>query len=116
MKLTNGAEYMDSLRNLNARIFYKGKRIEDVTKHPATAPHVRAAAMTYALASKEKYHDLATATSHLTGNEISRFTHVHQGIEDLIKKIKLLRVLGQKTATTATKEWKETTESNNIRQ
>jgi 4-hydroxybutyryl-CoA dehydratase/vinylacetyl-CoA-Delta-isomerase len=99
MKLKNGAEYMDSLRNLNAKIFYKGKRIEDVTKHPATAPHVRAAAMTYALASKEKYRDLATATSHLTGNTISRFTHVHQGIEDLIKKIKLLRVLGQKTAT-----------------
>ena len=99
MKLKNGAEYMESLRNLNAKIFYKGKRIEDVTKHPATAPHVRAAAMTYALASKEKYRDLATATSHLTGNTISRFTHVHQGIEDLIKKIKLLRVLGQKTAT-----------------
>jgi 4-hydroxybutyryl-CoA dehydratase/vinylacetyl-CoA-Delta-isomerase len=99
MKLKNGAEYMDSLRNLNAKIFYKGKRIEDVTKHPATAPHVRAAAMTYALASKEKYRHLATATSHLTGNTISRFTHVHQGIEDLIKKIKLLRVLGQKTAT-----------------
>ena len=99
MKLKNGAEYMDSLRNLNAKIFYKGKRIEDVTKHPATAPHVRAAAMTYALASKEKYRNLATATSHLTGHTISRFTHVHQGIEDLIKKIKLLRVLGQKTAT-----------------
>ncbi len=99
MKLKNGAEYMDSLRNLNAKIFYKGKRIEDVTKHPATAPHVRAAAMTYALASKQKYRDLATTTSHLTGNTISRFTHVHQGIEDLIKKIKLLRVLGQKTAT-----------------
>ncbi len=99
MKLKNGSEYMDSLRNLNAKIFYKGKRIEDVTKHPATAPHVRAAAMTYALASKEQYRDLATATSHLTGNTISRFTHVHQGIEDLIKKIKLLRVLGQKTAT-----------------
>ena len=99
MKLKNGAEYMDSLRNLNVNIFYKGKRIEDVTKHTATAPHVRAAAMTYALASKEKYRDLATATSHLTGNTISRFTHVHQGIEDLIKKIKLLRVLGQKTGT-----------------
>ena len=90
---------MDSLRHLNSKIYYKGRRIEDVTKHPATAPHVRAAAMTYALASNEKYRDLATATSHLTGNVISRFTHVHQGIEDLIKKIKLLRVLGQKTAT-----------------
>ena len=90
---------MESLRNLNTNIFYKGKRIEDVTKHPATAPHVRAAAMTYALASQDKYRDLATAKSHLTGNVISRFTHVHQNIEDLIKKIKLLRVLGQKTAT-----------------
>jgi len=99
MKIKNGAEYMESLRKLNSKIYYKGKRIEDVTKHPATAPHVRAAAMTYALASQEKYRDLATATSHLTGNVISRFTHVHQNIEDLIKKIKLLRVLGQKTAT-----------------
>jgi 4-hydroxybutyryl-CoA dehydratase/vinylacetyl-CoA-Delta-isomerase len=90
---------MESLRNLNANIYYKGKRIEDVTKHPATAPHVRAAAMTYALASQDKYRDLATVKSHLTGNVISRFTHVHQNIEDLIKKIKLLRVLGQKTAT-----------------
>ncbi len=99
MKLINGAAYIDSLRQLNPRIFYRGKRIEDVTRHPATAPHVRAAAMTYALASKEKYKDLATVASHLTGHTISRFTHVHQSIEDLIKKIKLLRVLGQKTGT-----------------
>ena len=47
----------------------------------------------------EEYRDLATATSHLTGKPASRFTHVHQNMEDLIKKIKLLRVLGQKTGT-----------------
>jgi 4-hydroxybutyryl-CoA dehydratase/vinylacetyl-CoA-Delta-isomerase len=99
MKLKNGAEYMESLRRLNPIIYYKGKRIKDVTRHPATAPHVRAAAMTYALASSREYRDLATATSHLTGRTISRFTHVHQSVEDLIKKIKLLRVLGQKTGT-----------------
>jgi 4-hydroxybutyryl-CoA dehydratase/vinylacetyl-CoA-Delta-isomerase len=99
MKLKNGAEYMESLRKLKPIIYYKGERIDDVTTHPATAPHVRAAAMTYALASDEKYKDLATATSHLTGRTISRFTHVHQNIEDLIKKIKLFRVLGQKTGT-----------------
>lgn len=99
MKLVNGAEYIDSLRRLSPTIYYKGERIKDVTRHPATAPHVRAAAMTYALANKEKYKDLATATSHLTGRSISRFTHVHQNMEDLIKKIKLLRVLGQKTGT-----------------
>ena len=99
MKLQNGGEYIESLRALNPIIYYKGERIDDVTRHPATSPHVRAAAMTYSLAAKEKYRDLATAKSHLTGNTISRFTHVHQNIEDLIKKVKLLRVLGQKTGT-----------------
>jgi 4-hydroxybutyryl-CoA dehydratase/vinylacetyl-CoA-Delta-isomerase len=99
MNIKNGAEYIESLRKLTPKVYYKGKRISDVTRHPATAPHVRAAAMTYALASKKEYRDLATATSHLTGHTISRFTHVHQNVEDLIKKIKLLRVLGQKTGT-----------------
>ena len=99
MKIKNGAEYIESLRKISPRIYYKGKRIKDVTRHPATAPHVRAAAMTYALANQKKYRDLAIAISHLTGRKISRFTHVHQNVEDLIKKIKLLRVLGQKTGT-----------------
>jgi len=90
---------MTSLQAIKPLIYYKGEKIKDVTTHPATAPHVRAAAMTYALASQAEHHDLATAVSHLTGEKISRFTHVHQGIEDLIKKVKLLRVLGQKTGT-----------------
>ena len=89
MKLENGAEYMESLRKLHPAVYYKGERIEDVTRHPATAPHVRSAAMTYALATDEQYRDLATATSHLTGHTISRFTHVHQNIEDLIKKVNI---------------------------
>jgi 4-hydroxybutyryl-CoA dehydratase/vinylacetyl-CoA-Delta-isomerase len=99
MKLKNGAEYIDSLQKLNPLIYYRGEKIKNVVKHPATAPHVRAAAMTYALANQKKYKDLATAISHLTGKRISRFTHVHQNIEDLVKKIKLLRILGQKTGT-----------------
>ena len=99
MKIENGAEYIESLRKIDPVIYYKGEKIKDVTRHPATAPHVRSAAMTYALASDEEHRDLATTTSHLTGRTISRFTHVHQSIEDLMKKIKLLRVLGQKTGT-----------------
>jgi 4-hydroxybutyryl-CoA dehydratase/vinylacetyl-CoA-Delta-isomerase len=97
MKIKSGAQYMESLRRLRPVIYYKGERIHDVTRHPATVPHVRAASLTYALSTQEEYRDLATATSHLTGRTINRFTHVHQSPEDLIKKIKLLRVLGQKT-------------------
>lgn len=99
MKIKNGPEYIKSLQKLKPIIYYKGKRIKDVSRHPATAPHVNAAAMTYALANSKEYRDLATTISHLTGKTISRFTHVHQSIEDLIKKVKLLRVLGQKTGT-----------------
>jgi 4-hydroxybutyryl-CoA dehydratase / vinylacetyl-CoA-Delta-isomerase len=99
MKLKNGAEYIESLRKIHTLIYYKGEKIKDVTRHPATAPHVRAAAMTYALASDKEHREIATASSHLTGRTISRFTHVHQNIEDLIKKVKMLRVLGQKTGT-----------------
>jgi 4-hydroxybutyryl-CoA dehydratase/vinylacetyl-CoA-Delta-isomerase len=99
MKISSASEYAESLRRLKTVIYYKGNKIQDVTRHPATSPHVRAAALTYALANQEEYADLATAISHLTGHVISRFTHVHQNVEDLIKKIKLLRVLGQKTGT-----------------
>jgi len=99
MKIKNGPEYMESLKQLNPVIYYMGKKIDDVTTHPATAPHVRAAAMTYSVASQDEYKELATATSHLTGRTIGRFTHIHQNVEDLIKKVKLLRMLGQKTGT-----------------
>ncbi len=99
MRIRTAADYKKSLRELHPVIFYKGKRIEDVTRHPATRPHVNAAAMTYALANNPKYRDLLTATSHLTQKRISRFTHIHQSVEDLVKKIKMLRLLGQKTGT-----------------
>ena len=66
MKIKTTADYMTSLQKLNPVIYYRGERIKDVTRHPATAPHVRSAAMTFSLANNEKYRDLATATSHLT--------------------------------------------------
>jgi 4-hydroxybutyryl-CoA dehydratase/vinylacetyl-CoA-Delta-isomerase len=99
MKIKTAGEYIDSLRKLRPIIYYKGSRIPDVTEHPATLPHIRAAALTYGLANQVEYSDLATAISHLTGHSINRFTHVHQNVEDLIKKMKLLRLLGQKTGT-----------------
>lgn len=99
MKIKTSRDYIESLKQLNPTIYYMGKKINDVTTHPATAPHVRAAAMTYAVANMDEYMELATATSHLTWQTISRFTHIHQSVEDLIKKVKLLRILGQKTGT-----------------
>ena len=36
--------------------------------------------------------------SSLTGHTINRFTHLHQSTEDLMNKVKMQRLLGQKTA------------------
>jgi len=54
--------------------------------------------MTYALAQDPQHEDLMTAKSNLTGEKINRFCHLHQSTEDLIKKVKMQRLLGQKTA------------------
>ena len=55
--------------------------------------------MTYALAGSPQYEDLMTTTSHLTGKKINRFTHIHQSVSDLVKKVKMLRMISQKTGT-----------------
>ena len=40
-----------------------------------------------------------TAESHLTGERIHRYTHIFQNADDLVKKIQMLRLLGQVTGT-----------------
>jgi 4-hydroxybutyryl-CoA dehydratase/vinylacetyl-CoA-Delta-isomerase len=54
--------------------------------------------MTYGLARMPEHEDLMTATSHLSGRRINRFTHLHQSADDLVKKVKMQRLLGQETA------------------
>lgn len=74
-----------------------GEKIDSVADHPFTWEHANAVAMTYELAHDPQYKGLMTATSHLTGKEINRFTHIHQSSDDLVKKVKMLRMIGRKT-------------------
>ncbi|MHA1147977.1 MAG: 4-hydroxyphenylacetate 3-hydroxylase N-terminal domain-containing protein [Promethearchaeota archaeon] len=49
--------------------------------------------VTYEMAQNKKFQDLCTATSHLTGETINRFTNIHQNQEDLFKKQRMTRLL-----------------------
>ena len=51
---------------------------------------------TYDEALRPENEDLMTAVSHLTGERINRFTHVHQNADDLHKKQDMTRMLCQK--------------------
>lgn len=98
MALMTAAQYIESLRNLNTKVYMFGERIENWVDHPMIRPSINCVAMTYALAQDPQYAELMTVKSHLTGETINRFANIHQSAEDLKNKVKMQRLLGQKTA------------------
>jgi len=97
MGMMTGKDYRESLKTLRPEVYYMGEKIENVVDHPAFVPHVNAAALTYDMAAAPEFEELTTATSHLTGEKINRFTHIHHSHDDLVKKVKMLRAIGQQT-------------------
>ncbi len=95
--MMNGNQYRESLKRVKPEVYYLGEKIESIVDHPAFLPHVNAAALTYDMAAAPEFEELLTATSHLTGAKINRFTHIHHSHDDLVKKVKMLRAIGQQT-------------------
>ena len=98
MPLMTGDEYVRSLQKIKMKIFLFGEEIDNPVGNPILQPAVNSVKATYDLAQNPEYADLMTATSNLTGEKINRFTHIHQSSDDLVKKVKMQRLLGQKTA------------------
>lgn len=97
MSMMTGKQYRESLSKLKPQIYYLGEKIDSVVTHPAFIPHVNAAALTYDMAQAPEFEDLVSTKSHITGEKINRFTHIHHSHDDLVRKVKMLRALGQQT-------------------
>ena len=97
MPMMTGAQYEESLRKMNFKVYLQGERVENPVDHPIIRPSMNSVKATYELAELPEYEDLMTATSHLSGKKINRFCHLHQSTDDLVKKVKMQRLLGQKT-------------------
>jgi 4-hydroxybutyryl-CoA dehydratase/vinylacetyl-CoA-Delta-isomerase len=95
--LKTAEQYRNSLRKLKLKVYFFGEEIKNPVDFPLTKPSQNSVALTYELAHDPQYSDLMTAKSHLNGEKINRFTHIPQNSEDLVKKVKMLRLLGQKT-------------------
>ncbi len=91
-------QYLASLKKLNFDLWVLGEKVADATENEIIKPSMNSFAATYEVAEDPMYEDLMTATSSLTGKKINRFTHLHQSTDDLIRKVKMQRLLGQKTA------------------
>jgi len=96
--LMTGAQYIESLRKLNTRVYMFGEKVDNWVDHPIIRPSINSVKMTYDLAQDPEYADLMTAKSNITGEVVNRFSHLHQSTDDLRKKVKMQRLLGQKTA------------------
>jgi len=99
MKIDSPEKYIDSLRKLERRIYILGERVENPTDHPMVRPSMNAVAETYALGDEPEAEELLMAESHLTGEKVSRFTHIHQSTDDLVNKVLMQRLLGRRTST-----------------
>ena len=99
MGLMTGKQYIESLRAMKDRhIYYMGERIVEPLDHPVLRTSTNCIELTYEMAHKPEYEDLMTATSHLLGGEkINRFNNLLMSKEDMLKKVKMQRLMGQKT-------------------
>ena len=98
MALMTGQQYIERIRAMPPQVYMFGKKIENPVDDPILRPSLNSVRMTYDLAQVEEYQDLMTAISPYTGERVNRFTHIHQSTDDLIKKVKMQRLLGQQTA------------------
>jgi len=92
-----GAQYIDSMRGRNLKIYLFGELVAEPVDHPMIRPSINAVAETYDLAVRNP--ELATVMSPLTGERVNRFLHVAGSAEDLVRQNKMQRRLGQLTGT-----------------
>jgi 4-hydroxybutyryl-CoA dehydratase / vinylacetyl-CoA-Delta-isomerase len=98
MPLMTKDQYLSRLNDLEHRVFIRGEQVRRIADHPISGPPAMAMAETYEQAGRKSAADLFTARSHLTGETINRFTHIQHSVDDLIKKILMLREMGRRTA------------------
>jgi len=98
INMMTGEQYVESIRKLKMEIYMFGEKIDSAADHPMLRPSLNSVKATYDLAQMPEYEELVTATSRFTGKKINRFCNIHQSQEDLVKKVKMQRLLGQTTA------------------
>ena len=96
--LMTAREYINSLRKLKLNLYLLGDKVENWVEHPIIRPSINAIAMTYKVAHETENKALATVDSSLTGGKVNKFNALFLSTDDLVKKIKLQRILGQRTA------------------
>ena len=91
MGLRTADEFRASLRD-GRSLFYKGKKVEDVTSHPELAVAVETAALDFVTGHDPAHRDLAVATDPATGEDYSSFYKIPRNADDLIARSRMIEL------------------------
>ncbi len=91
--MITGDQFRERLKKLKPNIYMGGKIVDRFD--PKVVGGVNVMARTYDFAFDKEFDGVGTAKSHLTGETINRFTHIHQSVEDLFNKQKMTRLYSQ---------------------
>ena len=89
-------QYIQGLSKMRRNVYLDGELIDRTDERQMDC--LNTIGTTFEEAAKPEYQDLCTAISHLTGERINRFNHIHQNTDDLHKKQDMTRMYCQKVA------------------
>jgi len=87
-------QYIQGLSKMRRNLYVNGEKIDRTDERQM--PCINTIGMTFDEAEKPENAELMTAKSHLTGETINRFTHIHQNKDDLHRKQDMTRFLCRK--------------------
>lgn len=89
-------EYLARLRKLKRNLYVQGEKVDRVD-FGGMRGSLFTIKETFDRAHDPDFSNLCTATSHLNDEKINRFTHIHQSVEDLLKKQLMTKLLCHRT-------------------
>lgn len=88
-------EYIERLKRMKKNVYIGGEKVDRLDRR--LLPGINVISLTFDMAHNPEFEDLCTARSHITGEKINRFCHIHQSREDLLKKQEMTRLLCHRT-------------------
>lgn len=99
MAIRTSQDYLDDVKRLKPRVFVGGERVEDLMSHPVTRSVVETTARVYELTRDPRFEKTLTASSHLSGERISRNLHACRSTEDLENRMEMTLQIAQEIGT-----------------
>lgn len=96
MTLKTRAEYIESIEKMHAKAYLLGKPIKDLSENKFTRMALEGIGEIYKLSTDERYANSLTRKD-ARGESISAYCSIHQSREDLVNRVRVARLICQKT-------------------